>query len=107
MIQNDAPIRVLDEFQVSGGYPPGRRAMCPSIEIASNGDLLVAYVECNDHHQTDGGAVMLSRSVDNGITWPEKTPIAAEPGRHCYTNHGMTKYSFIMTKCLEPITRRP
>ncbi len=93
MLREDAPIEVVDEFDVSGTYPPGRRAMDPALEIASNGDLLAAYMESNDHHLTDSGVVTVSRSTDGGVTWPEKRTIAAEPGRHCYTNHGMTRLS--------------
>jgi len=48
-------------------------------------------MESNDHHLTDSGVVTVSRSTDCGVTWPEKRTIAAEPGRHCYTNHSMTR----------------
>ena len=70
MLKNDAPIAVLEEFAVSGPYPPGRRAMDCTLEVASNGDLLAAYMESADHHLTDNGVVTLSRSTDGGVTWP-------------------------------------
>ena len=93
MLIDDAPIAVLEKFAVSGPYPPGKRAMACSLEVASNGDLLAAYMESADHHLTNSAVVTLSRSTDVGVTWPEKMTIAAEPGRHCYTNHGMTRLS--------------
>ena len=83
MLIDDAPIAVLEEFAVSGPYPPGKRAMDCSLEVAANGDLLADYMESTDHHLTDSGVVTLSRSTDVGVTWPEKRTIAAEPGRHC------------------------
>ena len=36
---------------------------------------------------------MLARSKDGGKTWPVKTPVLAEPGWDCYTNHGMSRLS--------------
>lgn len=93
MLRNHAPIELLDEFQVSGPYKPGNRAMNPTLEIANNGDLLSAFMESQDHHITDGGVVTLARSTDDGLTWTDRKTIAADPGRHCYTNHGMTRLS--------------
>ncbi len=92
MLRKGAPIQVRDRVVVAGG-PKGRHRAWPALEMAANGDLLVAYAESDDHHRTNDGALMLARSIDGGRTWPFRKAVAAEPGWDVYTNHGMTRLS--------------
>ena len=92
MLQKDAPVQVHDQVVIAGG-PRGRHRAWPALEMASNGDLLVAYAESDDHHRTNDGALMLARSIDGGRTWPFRKAVAAEPSWDLYTNHGMTRLS--------------
>ena len=90
MLQDDAPVQLKDQVIIAGG-PKSRHRAWPALEIASNGDLLVAYAESDDHHRTNDGALVLARSIDGGRTWPFSKAVAAEPGWDLYTNHGMTR----------------
>ena len=92
MLQSDAPLEVLDEVIVAGGEPRSHKAWA-GLEVAANGDLLVAYKDGSDHARTDDAVVMLARSTDGGRTWPTRKVVAAEPGWSCYCNHGMTRLS--------------
>jgi hypothetical protein len=92
MLNENAPIRLLDEVMVDGGKDSWHRAW-PTAEIAANGDLIVVYKMGLDHHITDDGILYMARSTDGGITWPFKRAIAAEPGWDVFTNHGMTLLS--------------
>ena len=93
MLAKDAPIEILDRVVIAGGFGSRHRAMNAAAAVAPNADLLVAYHESTDHHRTMDGALILARSMDGGYTWPIKTPLFAEPGWDCYTNHGMARLS--------------
>jgi hypothetical protein len=86
------PIELTDRVVVAGGGAGTHRAW-PGAEVAANGDLLVAYKDAPDHARTDAGAVFLTRSTDGGRTWRPPTPVAAEPGWCCITDHGLTRLS--------------
>ena len=90
MIGKDAPIEVQDEIVIDGGQRRTHRAWA-ALEVASNGDLLVAYKDGSDHHRTPDGVLVLARSIDGGQTWEDKKPLVAEPGWDWFTNHGMTR----------------
>ena len=52
MLRKGAPIQVRDRVVVAGG-PKGRHRAWPALEMAANGDLLVAYAESDDHHRNE------------------------------------------------------
>ena len=92
MLREDAPIELLEEIVIAGGEAQSHKAWA-ALEVAGNGDLLLAYKDGSDHWRTDDGVLVLQRSTDHGRTWSQRRILAAEPGWGYATNHGMTRLS--------------
>ena len=90
VLRRNEHLRYLEEVVVAGGGGARHRAW-PALEVAANGDLVVAYREGVDHHVTVQGVVCVSRSTDHGRSWSKADPVAATPGAISYTNHGLTR----------------
>ena len=88
MLKKNGPVEVVEEVAITGGDDKRHRAF-PALAKTQNGDLLVAYREGSDHHRTDNGVIMLTRSSDGGYSWKQQRSVSAEPGWNCYTSHGM------------------
>ncbi len=75
----DAPIEVLEARTLFRG-PSIRRHGCGSIRRLASGRLLLAFMAGTGPEHVNDGAVMLTRSDDDGRTWDEPFPIYAVPG---------------------------
>jgi len=75
----DAPIEVL-EARTLFGSGGGRRRGVASLRRLGSGRLLMVFVVGTAPEHNNDGAVMITRSDDNGATWDEPFPIYAYPG---------------------------
>lgn len=79
-------LREVRRFTVAAGEP--RHRAFPGLLRLSSGELLVTYREGSDHWRTDDGAVKITRSVDDGVSWSDPEPFFAQPGWGCCAHHG-------------------
>lgn len=75
----DAPIEVIEARTL---FPTAsiRRHGCGSIRRLSNGRLLMAFMAGTGPAHVNDGALMLTKSDDEGRTWDEPFPVYAVPG---------------------------
>ncbi len=79
---SNQPLTILDEVVIAAGRQPRSRVFA-GVHLLQKGELLVGYREGTDHLVTDDGAIMMTRSADNGRTWSDPIAVFALPGWDC------------------------
>ena len=88
-------MKVIDRVLIAGGPEPLSRALA-GVQLLPNGSLLVGYRLASrhpvgGHDMIDDGAVVTTRSLDDGRTWSEPRPVAALPGWDCSGGNRMVQ----------------
>ena len=79
LLEPDAPLEVLEARVILSSPEPRRRGTAHLLRLDS-GRILLAYTLRRPQTTGMSGALMLTRSDDDGRTWDEPYPMLAMPG---------------------------
>ena len=83
LLADDAPIEVIDARELLSGSAPRRRGTAHLLRLDS-GRVLLLYTIRRPQPTGLTGALMITRSDDEGATWEEPYPLLAMPGANAY-----------------------
>lgn len=108
----ESPVSVVERILVAGdtGGKPALRGF-PSMVEFEDGEFLVGYDLCRDHHVTTPMSWMITRSFDEGKTWGESFAVCSLPGYQLTGNLGLMKcpdgsIMGVMARCYWPSWRQ-
>ena len=108
----DCPVREVERVVVAGdtGGKPALRGF-PTMVDLGDGELLVGYDLCRDHHVTAPMGWMMTRSFDEGKTWGESFALCALPGYQVTGDLGFMKcpdgsIMCVLARCYWPSWRQ-
>ena len=108
----ESPVRVVERLVVAGdtGGRPALRGFTTMVDLG-DGEFLVGYDLCRDHHFTTPMGLMMTRSFDEGRTWGESFAVCALPGYQLTGNLGFMKcpdgsIMCVMARCYWPSWRQ-